>query len=258
MSRSFKAFAVLLAATTLPAMTAHADPSYPGIGRLATADEIKAWDIDVRPDFLGAPKGAGTVKAGREVFMAKCASCHGENGESNAMFTALVGGTTPDDVQSGRVASLASSSVSDRRTFMKASTLSSLFDYIQRAMPWTQPKSLTPDEIYGVLAYLLNRAGVVPDDFTLSEGNLAGVQQRMPNRNGMTTDHGMWPGTPASHGGIGNGGHWDVQGSTCMTDCVTEIKLGPGVPAPMRKAAGNPAEQNRLFGAVRGAPPSLP
>ena len=258
MSRSFKAYAALLAITTLPALMAHAATSYPGIGRLATADEIKAWDIDVRPDFLGAPKGASTVKAGRDVYLGKCASCHGENGESNAMFAPLVGGTTSDDVQSGRVAALASSSVFDRRTFMKVATLSTLFDYIQRAMPWTQPKSLTPNEVYGVLAYLLNKASIVPDDFTLSEGNLADVQQRMPNRNGMTTDHGMWPGTPASQGGIGNGGRWDVQGSTCMNDCVTEIKLGPGVPAPMRKAAGDPAEQNRQFGAVRGAPLSLP
>ena len=254
MSRSLRAFAVLLAATTLTALTAHADPSYPGIGRLATADEIMAWDIDVRPDFLGAPKGASTVKAGREVFLAKCASCHGENGESNAMFTPLVGGTTSNDVQSGRVAALPKSSVFDRRMFMKAATLSTLFDYIQRAMPWTQPKSLAPDEVYGVLAYLLNKASIVPDDFTLSESNLADVQQRMPNRNGMTTDHGMWPGTPANQGGIGNGGRWDVQGSACMSDCVTEIKLGPAVPAPMRKAAGDPAEQNRSFGAVHGAP----
>ena len=96
------------------------------------------------------------------------------------MFTPLVGGTTSDDVQSGRVAALAKSSVSDRRTFMKVATLSTLFDYIQRAMPWTQPKSLTPDEVYGVLAYLLNKASIVPDDFTLSDGNLADVQQRIP------------------------------------------------------------------------------
>jgi len=258
MSRPCKSFAALFGATTLLALSAHAATSYPGVGRVATTDEIRAWDIDVRPDFLGAPKGASTVTAGRDVFLAKCASCHGEHGESNAMFTPLVGGTTADDVQSGRVAALPKSSPGDRRTFMKVATLSSLFDYIQRAMPWTQPKSLTPDEVYGVLAYLLNQAGIVPDDFSLSQGNLAEVQQRIPNRNGMTTDHGLWPGAPASHSGMGNGGHWDVQGSSCMKDCVTEIKLGPGVPAPMQKAAGNPAEQNRPFGAVRGAPPSLP
>lgn len=258
MSRPVKVWATLLVATALITPTAHAASSYPGIARVATPDEIKAWDIDVRPDFLGAPKGSSTVKAGREVYLAKCAACHGENGEAKTMFTPLIGGTTAEDVQSGHVAGLAKSSVYDRRVFMKLATLSSLVDYIQRAMPWTQPKSLTPDELYGVVAYMLNQAGIVPDDFTLSQGNLAEVQQRMPNRKGMTTDHGLWPGVSASKGGLGNGGQWDVQGSTCMNDCITEVKLGPGVPVPMRKAAGNPAEQNRQFGGVRGTPLDLP
>lgn len=254
MSRLFKTGAALLAAMLLMP-TAQADsPDYAGIGRQATAEEIQAWDIDVRPDFLGVPKGASTVQAGRAVFLAKCAACHGEKGEAKTMFTPLIGGTTADDVQSGRVAGLAKSSPFDRRLFMKVPTLSTLFDYIQRAMPWTQPKSLTPDEVYGVIAYLLNQEGIVADDFTLSDSNLAAVQQRLPNRNGMTTDHGLWPGAAASKGGMGNGGHWDVQGSDCMQNCSAEVKPGPHVPPPMLKAAGNPAEQNRSFGAVRGTP----
>ena len=256
-SRNLTALMVTFLATLLP-LAAHAATPYAGIGRLATPDEVQAWDIDVRPDFLGAPQGASTVQAGRAVFLAKCAACHGEKGEAKTFFTPLIGGTTPQDITSGHVAGLAKSSVYDRRVFMKLPTLSTLLDYIQRAMPWTQPKSLSPDEVYGVLAYLLNLEGIVADDFRLSRDNLAEVQQRLPNRNGMRTDHGLWPGRPASQGGIGNGGLWDVQGSSCMQDCAPEPKLAPGVPAPMRRAAGNPAEQNRPFGAVRGTPLALP
>ena len=73
-----------------------------------------------------------------------------------------------------------------RTTLMKVATVSTLWDYINRAMPWTAPKSLEPDEVYAVLAYMLNLADVVPDDFTLSDRNIAEVQKRMPNRNGMT------------------------------------------------------------------------
>jgi cytochrome c551/c552 len=77
---------------------------------------------------------------------------------------------------------------------MKVPTVSTLWDYINRAMPWNAPKSLTTDEVYAVTAFLLNLGGMVPDDFTLSDKNMAEVQGRMPNRNGMTTKHAMWPG----------------------------------------------------------------
>ena len=63
---------------------------------------------------------------------------------------------------------------------MKVPTLSTLWDYINRAMPWTAPKSLSTDEVYAVTAYLLNMGGIVPDDFTLSDRNIAEVQQRCP------------------------------------------------------------------------------
>ena len=76
---------------------------FPGIGRPATAKEVAAWDIDVRPDFKGLPSGSGTVEKGMEVWEGKCASCHGIFGESNEVFSPLVGGTTKDDVKTGRV-----------------------------------------------------------------------------------------------------------------------------------------------------------
>jgi mono/diheme cytochrome c family protein len=247
--------AVLACAVLGASAVAGAADDFPRIGRAATPAEIKAWDIDVRPDFLGLPAGSGSVPQGREIFAAKCAACHGAAGESNAMFNPLIGGTTPADIATGRVQGLLpTTSPSQRTVFMKVATLSTVFDYIQRAMPWTQPKSLKADEVYAVLAYLLNLTAVVPDDFTLSDSNIAEVQQRLPNRNGMTTNHGLWPGAPAGKGGIGNGGRPDVQAGACMRDCAAEVRLGPPAPEAMRKAAGSPAEQNRPFGAVRGTP----
>lgn len=119
-------------------------------------------------------------------------------------------------------------------------------------MPWTAPKSLKPDEVYAILAYLLNLSEIVPADFTLSDQNIAEIQKMLPNRNGMTTDHGMWPGAPAKKGGIGNGGKPDVQNKACMKNCKTEVRIGSVLPEYARDAHGNLADQNRSFGPVRG------
>ena len=83
-------------------MAAHADsPMLAKLSRPATPAEIKAWDIDVRPDFTGLPPGAGTVARGQEVGESRCENCHGTFGESNEVFTPIVGGTTADDVKPG-------------------------------------------------------------------------------------------------------------------------------------------------------------
>lgn len=250
MSRFSKSiFALALAGA---ATTGFAFDQYQGLGRAATPAEVKAWDIDVRPDFKGLPKGSGNVDRGMEVFEEKCASCHGTFGESNEVFTPLVGGTTKDDMKTGHVRGLSSGELPQRTTFTKVATISTVFDYIQRAMPWTAPKSLKPDEVYAILAYLLNLSEIVPADFTLSDQNIAEIQKMLPNRNGMTTDHGMWPGAPAKKGGIGNGGKPDVQNKACMKNCKTEVRIGSVLPEYARDAHGNLADQNRSFGPVRG------
>jgi cytochrome c len=120
-------------------------------------------------------------------------------------------------------------------------------------MPWTAPKSLSTSEVYAVTAYLLNLAGVVAEDFTLSDRNIAEVQQRMPNRDGMTTEHGLWPGRS-----LGNGGKPDVHVAACMTDCATEPKVASFLPDFARNAHGNLADQNRLVGAQHGADTTRP
>jgi cytochrome c len=229
-------------------VSAAAQSSYEGIGRAATAREIAAWDIDVRPDFKGLPPGSGSVAQGMEIWESKCASCHGIFGESNQTFSPLVGGTTADDVRSGRVARLTDPAFPGRTTLMKVSTLSTLWDYIARAMPWTAPKSLKVDEVYAVTAYLLNLGGIVDEHLTLSDRNIADVQKLLPNRAGTTTEHGLWPGK-----GMGNGGRPDVQVSACMKDCGVEPTVASLLPEFARNAHGNLAEQNRLVGAQVGA-----
>ena len=154
----------VVVAGSLLSMPAVASEKYPGIGRVATPSELAAWDIDVRPDFKGLPAGSGSVAQGMDVWEAKCSSCHGVFGESNQVFSPIVGGTTAEDVKTGRVARLTDQAYPGRTTLMKVPTLSTLWDYINRAMPWNQPKSLTKDEVYAVLAYLLNLGNIVPDN----------------------------------------------------------------------------------------------
>jgi cytochrome c len=243
MSRLTKALAVL----ALVGAAAHAQTKYPNIGRGATGKEVAAWDIDVRPDFKGLPKGSGSVAKGMEVWEGRCASCHGTFGESNEVFTPIIGGTTKDDVRTGHVAALKTNGQPQRTTLMKVATVSTLWDYIHRAMPWNAPKSLSTDEVYAVTAYILNMGEVLPDDFTLSDQNITDVQKLMPNRNGMTAAHGMWDvkGKP------------DVKSVACMKNCpVTGIHST--LPEQSRNAHGNIAAQNRTFGPVRGTDTTKP
>jgi S-disulfanyl-L-cysteine oxidoreductase SoxD len=226
--------------------------AYPNIGRAATTKEIKAWDIDVRPDFKGLPTGAGSVAKGMQVWEDKCASCHGIFGESNEVFSPMVGGTTKDDIKTGRVARLNDSAYPGRTTLMKLSTVSTLWDYINRAMPWMQPKSLSIEEVYGVTAYILNMGGIVPDDFTLTDRNIAEVQRLLPNRNGATTQHGLWPGAGFGHGKP------DVRAVACMKDCASEPTLASFLPDFARDAHGDLSQQNRAVGAQHGADTSKP
>ena len=248
----FLSAALLVAATSAFSQT---DVRYPGAGRDATAKEVAAWDIDVRPDFKGLPPGSGTVAKGQDIWEAKCAHCHGIFGESNEVFSPLIGGTTAEDIKAGRVANLSRSDYPGRTTIMKVPTLSTLWDYINRAMPWNNPKTLKVDEVYSVTAFLLSLANVVPDDFTLSDKNIAEVQKRMPNRNGMTTAHGMWPGKE-----FGGTGKPDVLPTAllCMKDCVTEPKVASLLPDFARNAHGNLVEQNRIIGPQRGADTTQP
>ena len=218
------------------------------LGRPATAAEIKAWDIDVRPDFQGLPVGSGSVAKGQQVWEAKCESCHGVFGESNEVFTPMIGYTTKADTKTGRTASLKGELVPQRTTLMKLSQLSTLWDYINRAMPWNAPKTMTTEEVYAVTAYVLHLADIVPSEFTLSDKNVRDVQAMLPNRDGMTRAHGLWRSSDKP----------DVQGSSCMSNCAPQVKISSNLPDYARNQHGNLSEQMRLIGSVRGADTTRP
>ena len=239
--------AVALASQVVLAQTAQ-KTSFPGIGRAATQAEIAAWDIDVRPDFKGLPSGRGTVQKGMEIWDTQCATCHGTFGESNEVFTPIVGGTTEKDIQTGRVASLIDQKTPQRTTLMKVATVSTLWDYIYRAMPWYAPRSLSADDTYSVLSYILFMAEIIPEDFVLSEKTMAQVQARMPNRNGMTQQHGLSKvdGTP------------DVKATACMNGCRPFVQIGSVLPEHARNAHNNLALQNRPYGPFLGIDTTIP
>jgi cytochrome c len=144
--------------------------------RPATPEEIRARDFTVLPNGAGLPEGSGTAARGREVYKSKCASCHNEKAEGKqGQYPALVGG----------VGSLATKNpVRTVGSYWPYAT--TLFDYIRRAMPYDQPRSLSNDEVYSVAAFLLFLDGIVKENDELNAKTLP--QIRMPNRDGFIPD----------------------------------------------------------------------
>jgi len=146
------------------------------LGRPATAAEIAAWDIDVRPDGVGLPKGRGTVARGEVVYSERCASCHGDFGEGRGRWPALAGGF--DSLKAERPVKTIGS---------YWPYLSTVFDYVRRTMPYGDARSLTNDDVYAVTAYLLNLNGIVDDpNFALSSENF--TKARLPNEKNFYDD----------------------------------------------------------------------
>lgn len=147
-----------------------------GLGRQALPEEVAAWDFDVRPDGKGLPVGRGTVKQGDELYQERCASCHGEFGEGAGRWPVLAGGhgTLKADRPDKTIGSF-------------WPDLSTVYDYIKRAMPYGNARSLTDDETYALVAYLLSLNDIVKDEnFELSEKNFASV--KMPNAGAFFED----------------------------------------------------------------------
>ncbi|BAM87414.1 putative cytochrome C [Bradyrhizobium oligotrophicum S58] len=140
-------------------------------GRPATPDEIALWDIDVRPDGKGLPRGSGTVARGKQIFAENCAACHGDNG---------VGGIK-DRLAGGQGTLASATPVKTVGSFWPYAT--TLFDYIHRAMPYQAPGSLSVDDTYAVAAYILSLNGILPAEGQLDNHSLPDI--RMPNRDGF-------------------------------------------------------------------------
>ncbi len=150
------------------------DSIWYGFGRPATVPEVQALDIDISPTGAGLPPGRGTVQQGGAVYAWKCASCHGASGVEGP-HNRLVGGHGSLD---------SDHPVKTIGSFWPYAT--TLYDYIFRAMPFTAPQSLTSDEVYAVVAWLLHQNGIVPSDAVMDATTLATV--RMPNREGFVAD----------------------------------------------------------------------
>jgi len=164
-----------------PAMAA--DPVLPvtfDLGRPVTSDEIAAWDIDVRPDGAGLPEGRGSVQQGEQIYREKCIACHGENG-TGGPFDALVG-RLPEDAFTFAFDPGAVKTIGNYWPYA-----TTLYDYINRAMPHNAPGSLGDDEVYALVAYLLHENDIVPADTVLSADNLATIA--MPARHRFVPDN---------------------------------------------------------------------
>lgn len=145
------------------------------LGRLALDEEVAAWDIDIRPDGLGLPSGSGSVEVGTDLYDQYCAACHGIFGEGAGRWPILAGGhdTLLDDRPEKTIGSY-------------WPYLSTVYDYIRRAMPFGNARSLTDDEVYAITAYLLYLNDQVDEDFVLSSENFTSV--KLPNENSFVAD----------------------------------------------------------------------
>lgn len=188
----------LALAVWLPASAGAGERTYPTVGAVATPAEIAGWNIDVRPDGVGAPAGGGTAVEGEQVYVDKCSACHGDFGEGAGRYPQLVGGQgTLKDVRP--VKTIGS-------YWPYASTV---FDYIKRAMPFGQAQTLTNDQVYSLTAYLLYMNQIIPQTYRVDAKTIGKIE--MPNRKNFFMD----PRPDAQPKG----------GEPCMKDCTTGIKV---------------------------------
>jgi cytochrome c len=167
---SLERLALIVALLAAPAATA-ADA--PKLGEAVAPADLAAWDISIAPDGIGLPQGQGTSTQGEAIFAGKCQACHGEKGAGK-----------PNDVLAGGIGSLASGQTPVKTVGSYWPYATTLFDYIRRAMPYNEPKSLTADETYAVSAYILALNGIIGAGDVLDAQSLPKV--KMPNRDGFT------------------------------------------------------------------------
>ena len=174
MKRVAATWLLLAACHEPPAPSAH-PPERFGLGRAATSAEIAALDDDVHPDGAGLPPGRGTVADGAPIYAARCASCHGATGREGPVGV-LVGGGQPLGFRVGwRPDHATPPTVGNLYPYA-----TTLYDYIHRTMPWAQPGSLEPDEVYSLVAWLLHQNDIVPADAVLDTASLPKIE--MPAR----------------------------------------------------------------------------
>ena len=165
-TRSFHFLSALLVSALAQAEGA------PNLGVPMSEEAQRYWDRSVTPDGANLPPGSGSVADGKKVYEQKCVSCHGPEGAGQAPLVALVGG----------VGTLTTSKpVKSVGSYWPYAT--TLFDYIRRAMPYGEQKSLSDDEVYAVTGYTLFLNGIVEESAVITQASLPTI--RMPNRSGF-------------------------------------------------------------------------
>ena len=144
----------------------------PQLGQPIAPVDIASWDISIGPDGAGLPAGRGSAAQGESIFVAKCQACHGERGAGS-----------PNDALVGGIGSLGPGKPPVRTVGSYWPYATTLFDYVRRAMPFQDSKSLTNDEVYAVSAYILQLNGLLGANDVLNAQTLADV--KMPNRDGF-------------------------------------------------------------------------
>ena len=164
-------------------------PTY-GLGKSPSADEIRAWDIAISPEGKELPAGRGSAKEGAPLYAQKCAACHGATGS---------GGRAPQLIKTDSTAAAGKEPPCLAPCIRGANVMAihspyatTIWDYINRGMPFGKEGSLKPDEVYALTAFLLYKNGIIPEDQVVDEKNLP--QIKMPNRDGYVLPdwkHGM-------------------------------------------------------------------
>src|ERR1700752_1026015 len=163
---------LVMATASLLVLSSAALAEGPGLGRVASPDEIASWDISIGPDGAGLPPGRGTPDQGEAVYAEKCVACHGEKGAGK-----------PNDQLVGGRGSLSGEQAPVKTVGSFWPYATTLFDYVRRAMPLNAPKSLSNDEVYAVSAYILQLNGIIGEADAMDAQTLPQVQ--MPNRGGF-------------------------------------------------------------------------
>lgn len=193
-------FREILGASALALIAAPALAQPLGLGRPALPEEVAAWDVAVLPDGTGLRPGRGTVLEGEDLWVDRCAACHGDFGEGAGAWPAIAGGE---------------GTLTRERPLKTVGSywpyLSTAWDYVHRSMPFGQAQTLGVDETYAIVAYILYSNGLVDDDFELTHENFTEV--RLPNEGGFYADDRDAVEVPL------------FSAAPCMTDCRTEAPV---------------------------------
>jgi cytochrome c len=166
-------------------------PTY-GLGKTPTAEAIRAWDIAISPEGKELPQGSGSAKEGAPLYAQKCAACHGASG-SGGRAPELIRNENPTPPPGGKQPPCLSPCIRGANVMgIHSPYATTIWDYINRGMPFGKEGSLKPDEVYALTAYLLFKNGVISEDQVLDAQSLP--QVKMPNRDGYVLPewkHGM-------------------------------------------------------------------